>query len=133
MGKVEEEEQSLPRSEDPPRNAASECRWGRCSRKLVGGRCVLVLVLSVAVFLSAVFWLPPFLRLADRGSGGDSRFKGGVLWVAALFRGVRSVSVFGFEGNEVLVFLDLGRIAGEMSLFLSGGLDFIAERVEQLT
>ncbi|XP_027349595.1 inactive histone-lysine N-methyltransferase 2E-like isoform X2 [Abrus precatorius] len=65
MGKAEEEHQPLPQSEDPPQNAETECRCSRI-RKLVGLRCILVLVLSVAVFLSALFWLPPFLRLADR-------------------------------------------------------------------
>ncbi|KAK4769919.1 hypothetical protein SAY87_030451 [Trapa incisa] len=32
----------------------------------VGVKCLLVLVLSVAGFLSAVFWLPPFLHLGNR-------------------------------------------------------------------
>jgi len=52
-----------------------------------------------------------------------------------LFRGVRSVSVFGFGGNEVLGFPDLGacwRNAGERNLILSVGLDFISEGVEKL-
>lgn len=77
MGKSEEEQQQpLPLYEDPPRNAACRCRCFRI-RKLVGVRCVLVLVVSVAVFLSAAFWLPPFISLADRRNlHGGSRFKG---------------------------------------------------------
>ncbi|KAK7336393.1 hypothetical protein VNO77_16933 [Canavalia gladiata] len=78
MGKTEEEQRPLPSSEDPPQNAETECRC-RCSRirKLVGIRCILVFVLSLAVFLPAVFWLPPFLRLADRKNlHTDSKYKG---------------------------------------------------------
>ncbi|XP_061369947.1 uncharacterized protein LOC133312715 [Gastrolobium bilobum] len=80
MGKGEEEQQPLPpgvASADPPQNAEAHCRC-RCSRirKLVGFRCILVLLFSVAVFLSAMFWLPPFLRFADQKNlHADSRFK----------------------------------------------------------
>ncbi|KAK7377995.1 hypothetical protein VNO80_03431 [Phaseolus coccineus] len=75
MGKGEEEQQPLPPSEDPPRNAECRCRCSRI-QKLVGARCILVLVVSVALFLSAAFWLPPFLSLADRRNlHGGSRFK----------------------------------------------------------
>ncbi|GAV74415.1 hypothetical protein CFOL_v3_17895 [Cephalotus follicularis] len=50
------------------------CKW---IYRLVGLRCLLVLFLSVAVFLSAVFWLPPFLPFADqRDLDLDSKFKG---------------------------------------------------------
>jgi len=124
MGKGEEEQQPLPPSQDPPRNAECRCRCSRI-RKFVGARCIIVLLLSVALFLSAAFWLPPFMSLADRRNlHGGSRFKGGVLWLAALFRGVRSVSAFGFGGNEVLGFPDLGacwRNAGERNLILALG------------
>lgn len=108
MGKSEEEQQQpLPLYEDPPRNAACRCRCFRI-RKLVGVRCVLVLVVSVAVFLSAAFWLPPFISLADRRNlHGGSRFKGGGFVSGGI---VRSVSVFGFGGNEVLGFRDLGGV-----------------------
>ncbi|ESW34021.1 hypothetical protein PHAVU_001G117400 [Phaseolus vulgaris] len=75
MGKGEEEQQPLPPSEDSPRNAECRCHCSRI-QKLVGARCILVLVMSVALFLSAAFWLPPFLSLADRRNlHGGSRFK----------------------------------------------------------
>ncbi|OIW03225.1 hypothetical protein TanjilG_13019 [Lupinus angustifolius] len=76
MGKPEDEQQPLPSGEDPPQNAVAECR---CSliRKLVGFRCILVLLFSVAVFLSALFWLPPFLHLTDQKNlHGDSIYNG---------------------------------------------------------
>ncbi|CAL0322891.1 unnamed protein product [Lupinus luteus] len=76
MGKPEDEQQPLPSGEDPPQNAVAECR---CSliRKLVGFRCILVLLFSVAVFLSALFLLPPFLHLTDQKNlHGDSIYKG---------------------------------------------------------
>ncbi|CAL0323505.1 unnamed protein product [Lupinus luteus] len=75
MGKPEDEQQPLPSGEDPPQNAVAECR---CSwfRKVVDFRCILVLLFSVAVFLSALFLLPPFLDLADQNNlHGDSRYK----------------------------------------------------------
>ncbi|BAT85073.1 uncharacterized protein HKW66_Vig0047450 [Vigna angularis] len=75
MGKGEEERQPLPPSEDPPRNAECRCHCSRI-RTFVGARCIIILVLSVALFLSAAFWLPPFMSLADRRSlHGGSRFK----------------------------------------------------------
>ncbi|XP_019437486.1 PREDICTED: voltage-dependent T-type calcium channel subunit alpha-1G-like isoform X2 [Lupinus angustifolius] len=75
MGKPEDEQQPLPSGEDPPQNAVAECR---CSwfRKVVGFRCILEILFSVAVFLSALFLLPPFLDLADQNNlHGDSRYK----------------------------------------------------------
>lgn len=58
------------------RNAERRCGCGGISKR-VGVRCVAVLVLSVAVFLSAMFWLPPFLQFADRGDLDlDPRFRG---------------------------------------------------------
>ncbi|KAI4363956.1 hypothetical protein MLD38_020109 [Melastoma candidum] len=46
--------------------------------KHVGVKCVLVLFLSAGVFLSAVFWLPPFLHFADREDLDlDPRYRGG--------------------------------------------------------
>ncbi|XP_073156388.1 uncharacterized protein [Henckelia pumila] len=66
MGKPEDE-QNLPSSElvaQGPNPGAGDCNWCClfCSRvvKLVSCRCVFVLVLGVAVLLSAVFWLPFF-------------------------------------------------------------------------
>ncbi|KAI4363957.1 hypothetical protein MLD38_020109 [Melastoma candidum] len=45
--------------------------------KHVGVKCVLVLFLSAGVFLSAVFWLPPFLHFADREDLDlDPRYRG---------------------------------------------------------
>jgi hypothetical protein len=73
------------------------CGFGCCCggvRRLIGIRCLLVLLLSAAVFLSAIFWLPPFLRFADQENLDlDSKFKGGFLffffyfifWVMSFF------------------------------------------------
>ena len=82
MGKAEEEQvlPSTTSSDSPEGNAEGRCGFRRCLRRLrsfVGVKCVLVLLLSAALFLSAVFWLPPFLRFADRGDLDlDSLFKG---------------------------------------------------------
>lgn len=77
MGKAEEE-QTVPSalaSDSAERNAENR-RCFRSIRRLVGLKCVLILLLSVALFLSAVFWLPPFLRFGDRGVLDlDSQFK----------------------------------------------------------
>ncbi|XP_038904490.1 uncharacterized protein LOC120090859 [Benincasa hispida] len=70
MGKSEEE-QTLPvgvsSSELSDRNVESRCGGGGCSgiRRLIAVRCVFFLLLSVAVFLSAIFWLPPFLSYGN--------------------------------------------------------------------
>jgi hypothetical protein len=68
------------------------CGFGWCCggfRRLIGLRCLLVLLLSAAVFLSAMFWLPPFLRLADqRNLDLDSKFKGGFLFLFFVFLGI---------------------------------------------
>ncbi|KAA8517883.1 hypothetical protein F0562_015357 [Nyssa sinensis] len=74
MGKVEEE-QSLPttvNSQNTEQNAENRCKVPR----LVAFRCILALVMGVAVLLSAIFWLPPFLRYRDqRDLDLDSQFK----------------------------------------------------------
>jgi hypothetical protein len=82
MGKAEEE-QHLPRgvtSSDQPQNAETECR---CSysriRKLFGFRCILVFLFSLALFLSALFWLPPFVD--QNNLHDDSKYKGGFLFL----------------------------------------------------
>lgn len=71
MGKVGEE-QPIPTSVSA-QNAENCCRI----KGLFGFRCVFVLLLGVAVLLSAVFWLPPFFSHGDRGD----------LDLASLFRG----------------------------------------------
>lgn len=49
------------------------CRFSR----FIGLRCLLALLLGISVFLSAIFWLPPFLKLADLGDSDlDPRYKG---------------------------------------------------------
>jgi len=55
------------------------CKGNFSVTRFIGFRCVFVLLLSVAVFLSAVFWLPPFLHFADQGDLDlDYRIKGRV-------------------------------------------------------
>ncbi|XP_030525936.1 E3 ubiquitin-protein ligase arkadia [Rhodamnia argentea] len=80
MGKSAEEEQQVAATVVSITSERNAERW-RCGcggiSKRVGVRCVAVLVFSMAVFLSAVFWLPPFLRFADRGDLDlDPRFRG---------------------------------------------------------
>lgn len=77
-----EEEQALGTSDEngeqnvERRFCCFGCKGTTISR-FIGFRCVFVLVLSVAVFLSAVFWLPPFLQFADQGDLDlDYRYKG---------------------------------------------------------
>ncbi|KAJ8646320.1 hypothetical protein MRB53_008068 [Persea americana] len=64
MGKIEGEQSvSAPAvAEISEENAGNRCRIG----KFAGFRCVAALVFGVAVLLSAIFWLPPFLK-GDRG------------------------------------------------------------------
>ncbi|GMN64333.1 hypothetical protein TIFTF001_033406 [Ficus carica] len=94
MGKVEEEHilpSTVTSDSSEQRNAENNRCCFRCRRirSLVGLKCVLVLLLSAAVFLSAIFWLPPFLQYADRGDLDlDSRFKG------VFFSGKSFISLF---------------------------------------
>ncbi|CAN7013939.1 unnamed protein product [Brassica oleracea var. botrytis] len=81
MGKNSDEEQNLPENNDTARNnEGSRCSSCCCSARIsrcFSLRCVLILAFSAAVFLSAVFWLPPFLGLSDRDDLDlDLRFKG---------------------------------------------------------
>ncbi|KAF7146151.1 hypothetical protein RHSIM_Rhsim04G0117900 [Rhododendron simsii] len=79
MGKNPEEEHSLSTSTanvvdshatDP--NAENGCRAGL---RFVRLRCILALLLGLGVFVSALFWLPPFLHGADqRDLDLDSQF-----------------------------------------------------------
>ncbi|KAG7027437.1 hypothetical protein SDJN02_11450 [Cucurbita argyrosperma subsp. argyrosperma] len=56
----------------PPSAVGSAPSQGRCCsgcvsiRRLIGFRCIFILLLSVALFVSAVFWLPPFLHYSDQ-------------------------------------------------------------------
>ncbi|XP_060668584.1 uncharacterized protein LOC107431517 isoform X1 [Ziziphus jujuba] len=78
MGKAEEQ-RSLPStlvSHTSHQNADTPCPCGCRIQRLIGLRCIFVLLLSAALFLSAVFWLPPFLQFADhRDLDLDSKFK----------------------------------------------------------
>ncbi|WCJ28698.1 zinc finger (C3HC4-type RING finger) family protein [Euphorbia peplus] len=81
MGKIGgEEEQALPNSDDTSHhnaeiNGCCGCRFGGLNR-VIGFKCLFVLLLSVAVFLSAVFWLPPFFKPDDGDLDLDLRFRG---------------------------------------------------------
>ncbi|CAH8268837.1 unnamed protein product [Arabidopsis lyrata] len=81
MGKNTDAEQNLPvsdgaasaRNNGGGRSRCYCCDWISSYFSL---RCVLILAFSAAVFLSALFWLPPFLGLADREDLDlDPRFK----------------------------------------------------------
>ncbi|KAK1277116.1 hypothetical protein QJS04_geneDACA022221 [Acorus gramineus] len=71
MGKGEDEQSLQAAAEGTSEgNAAAARRIGRRCRRIVRFRCVVAVVLGFAVVLSAVFWLPPFLRYPDH-EGGD--------------------------------------------------------------
>ncbi|PON78959.1 hypothetical protein PanWU01x14_014600 [Parasponia andersonii] len=81
MGKAEEDQTPVSNTgAEDSGHPNSPTRFGcRCAwiRRLIGLKCVFVLLLSAAVFLSAIFWLPPFLQLADQADLDlDSKFKG---------------------------------------------------------
>ncbi|XP_010251906.1 PREDICTED: uncharacterized protein LOC104593643 [Nelumbo nucifera] len=65
MGKVEEEQalHSTVVEGIPEENVGSRCEI----KKYVGLRCVVVVLFSIAVLLSGVFWLPPFFRYGKHG------------------------------------------------------------------
>ncbi|EOA23867.1 hypothetical protein CARUB_v10017084mg [Capsella rubella] len=81
MGKNTDEEQNLPVSDGAAssRNNGGGINSCCCCVSISSYfslRCVFILAFSAAVFLSALFWLPPFLGLADRGDLDlDPRFK----------------------------------------------------------
>ncbi|KOM34300.1 hypothetical protein LR48_Vigan02g045000 [Vigna angularis] len=63
MGKSGEEDHPLPSTvaaEDPWRNAVA----AGCA-SVVRVKCVIVLLFSLAVFLSVLLWLPPFVHFPD--------------------------------------------------------------------
>ncbi|XP_044467279.1 uncharacterized protein LOC123197177 [Mangifera indica] len=80
MGKPEDE-QTLAVSvvnENVPQNVDTRFVCKGCSwiYRLIGFKCFFMLLLSLAVFLSALFWLPPFLQFADQKDLDlDSKFK----------------------------------------------------------
>ncbi|KAK9747818.1 hypothetical protein RND81_02G016000 [Saponaria officinalis] len=45
--------------------------------RLINLKCILALLLGISVFISAIFWLPPFLKLYDHGDKDlDSQYTG---------------------------------------------------------
>ena len=101
MGKTEEEQREAVGFEVPNQNVENQWVWcgnsgygccGSCG-KLIGVRCVLVLLLSAAVFLSALFWLPPFLKFADHQDLDLDAYKGGVFFFFFFFK---YFLIFGF-------------------------------------
>jgi hypothetical protein len=87
MGKTEEEQAVAAgvRAEVQNQNAQSHWVWwccGCCNNggglgKLIGLRCIFVLLLSIALLLSALFWLPPFLQFAHQQDLDLDSYKGG--------------------------------------------------------
>ncbi|XP_065019375.1 uncharacterized protein LOC135645176 [Musa acuminata AAA Group] len=77
MGKSEEEQPApaLPTSPPEASERSSGSGFPRCRSigRVVRPRCVAALILGVAVLLSAVFWLPPFVKMYGRHDRG-SRF-----------------------------------------------------------
>ncbi|KAB5551644.1 hypothetical protein DKX38_008955 [Salix brachista] len=90
MGKVgngvngSEEEQGIGTSDEngeqnvERRFCCFGCKDNFIVTRFTGFRCVFVLLLSVAVLLPALFWLPPFLKFADQG-GLDLDYRSGFL------------------------------------------------------
>ncbi|KAJ7976532.1 Hydroxyproline-rich glycoprotein family protein [Quillaja saponaria] len=80
MGKDEDQEQSLffsvvSQNSEQTVEANCGCRCARI-RKLIGLKCIFFLLLSAAVFLSAIFWLPPFLHYSNETDlDPDSKYK----------------------------------------------------------
>lgn len=106
MGKAQEGQAVPARVGAELSDQNAQARWcggggcGNCGgvRRLIGLRCLLVLLLSAAVFLSAIFWLPPFLRFADQENLDlDSKFKGGFLFLFFLFYFIFWVLSFFFD------------------------------------
>lgn len=102
MGKNGEEDQHLPTSSGESdlleANVGSRCCRCRCFGKIFGLKCLFVLFLSVAVFLSAIFWLPPFLHDADQGDPDlNPQYRGGVseffFLYAQFFYGVAAFAI----------------------------------------
>ncbi|XP_042945938.1 uncharacterized protein LOC122279375 isoform X2 [Carya illinoinensis] len=90
MGKAEDEHAVQPGSGPQSSDQNEQTQWcggggyGNCGfgwcfggvRRLIGLRCLFVLLFATAAFLSAIFWLPPFLQFADqRDLDLDPKFK----------------------------------------------------------
>ncbi|KAG6531384.1 hypothetical protein ZIOFF_005190 [Zingiber officinale] len=77
MGKVGKNQSE---SAFPPASTAEDDAGDGCTRlrRIVRLRCVAALVLGVAMLLSVIFWLPPFLRHygGHKGHSGDLTFAG---------------------------------------------------------
>lgn len=104
MGKTEEEQRlSLNVSSEVSvveSSSTISTRFVVCGSKntLFGLRCFFVLLFSLAIFLSALFWLPPFLHSSDHSDLDlDSRFKDHD--IVASFKVEKPVS---FLGDNIL-------------------------------
>jgi len=79
MGKSGEQHHPLPSivaAQDSRPNALP----AGCAFSVVGLKCLIVLLFSLALFLSALFWLPPFVHFADpKDLLLNSKYKGGFL------------------------------------------------------
>ncbi|GMH29433.1 hypothetical protein Nepgr_031276 [Nepenthes gracilis] len=76
MGKPEDEISLSVRVEVAPTSSPNVEREYRISG-LFRLRCLLVLLLGIGVFLSAVFWLPPFFKIGDLSDSDlDPRYRG---------------------------------------------------------
>ncbi|KAM6547270.1 hypothetical protein CsatB_018946 [Cannabis sativa] len=124
MGKAEEEQNPVSNTgAQADGNPNSQTRFGcRCARirRLIGLKCIFILLLSIAVFLSAIFWLPPFLQFADQADLDlDSKFKDH--GIVATFNLLKPVSLL--EDNilqlEDDVFDELGSVASTKVVVLS--------------
>lgn len=81
------------------RNAPPRCCCGcfEWISGLVGCKCLFVLLLSVSLFLSALFLLLPFGAVDRGGSSLDPRFKGYSLFSSSFV--LIKVSCFGIEST----------------------------------
>ncbi|XP_042467871.1 uncharacterized protein LOC122051024 isoform X1 [Zingiber officinale] len=91
MGKVGKNQSE---SAFPPASTAEDDAGDGCTRlrRIVRLRCVAALVLGVAMLLSVIFWLPPFLRHygGHKGHSGDLTFAADII---ASFKLQKSLSM----------------------------------------
>lgn len=93
MGKNEDEQvlSSFPSSAAAVGNGAIPCGRCRSIAKIASLRCFLMVVVGVAVFLSAAFWLLPFVGRGRGDLDPDPQFRGA--YVVASFRVQKPVSM----------------------------------------
>ncbi|TYK09646.1 uncharacterized protein E5676_scaffold447G00450 [Cucumis melo var. makuwa] len=96
------------------------CRGCVSIRRLIGFRCIFILLLSVALFVSAVVWLPPFIHYADQKDLGlNPSYRGGILHRFL-------ISFGGFKSSLIVVsFVGKMRAVRRIRIGFFGGFELI--------